>query len=108
MCNNCKASELGIARQAELDAALAECQALNVNPRIAGFLVKHAYQGRVPRGERLNATPEQIEALKRYNAAQSAMKELHNDYVFDRGRKHVAEMKARGVQPVYFAHGDKR
>jgi hypothetical protein len=107
VCKNCKSSEIGIQRQAELDAATEACKALNINPATVGFLVRHAYQGRVPPGQRLNATPEQIKAVERHNAASGAMKKLHEDYVWDRGRKHVEEMKARGVQPFYIAHGDK-
>jgi hypothetical protein len=108
VCQNCKASELGVARQKALEEATAKCKELNINPATIGFLVKHAYQGRVPGGQRLNATPEQIEAVQEYNTAHDAMKTLHNDYVFDRGRRHAEEMKARGAKPFYITHGDKR
>lgn len=108
MCQNCKSSELGIARQAELAAATEQCKEVNINPAIVGFIVKHAYQGRVPGHERQNATQEQVAAAQRYIDAVDAMKTLHNDYVFDRGRRHAEEMRARGVKPFYITHGDKR
>jgi hypothetical protein len=108
MCQNCKGSEEGIKRQKALDEATTKCKGLNINPATIGFLVKHAYQGRVPSGQRLNATPEQIEAVKEYNTAHDAMKKLHEDYVWERGRQYVAEQKARGVKPFYITHGDKR
>lgn len=89
MCKNCKSSDLGIARQAELDAAIAACQELNIKPQINGFLVRHAYQGSIPRSERgvLHYTAEEHQALTRYNAAQDAIKKLHEDYVWDQGRQ---------------------
>jgi hypothetical protein len=108
VCKNCKSSEIGIARQAELDDAREQCKQVNVNPDIVGFIVRHAYQGHVPSGQRLSATSEQIKAVERGNAASDAMKKLHEDYVWDRGRKHVEEMKAREVQPFYITHEDKR
>jgi len=81
---------------------------LNINPATIGFLVKHAYQGRVPGGQRLNATPEQIEAVKQHVAASDAMKKLHEDYVWDLARKDAQDRKERGVKPFYITHGDKR
>lgn len=108
MCVNCKSSELGIARQKELEEATAKCKELNINPATIGFLVKHAYQGRVPGGQRLNATAEQIEAVKEYNTAHDAMKTLHNDYVWTLARKDAEDRRVRGVKPFYITHGDKR
>ncbi len=108
MCVNCKSSELGIARQAELVAATEQCKELNINPAIVGFIVKHAYQGRVPGHERQSATPEQVAAAKRYIDAVDAMKTLHNDYVWTLARKQAEEARSRGVTPFYITHGDKR
>lgn len=82
MCKNCKASPLGIERQSELDAAIAECQRLNVNPSTSGFIARHSWRGYTPQ-----FTDEQRAALTRYNTAQSLMKALHEDYVFDLARK---------------------
>lgn len=89
MCKNCKSSDLGIARQAELDAAIEACKELNINPAINGFLVRHAYQGSIPRRERgvLQHTAEEVQAITRYNAAMTAMKKLHEDYVWEQGRQ---------------------
>jgi hypothetical protein len=78
MCKNCKASELGQTRQAELDAALEACKAANINPGTAGFIVRYARTRIIPKDEH----PDAQAAVERYNAAQQAMKDLHNDYVF--------------------------
>lgn len=110
MCKNCKSSELGIQRLEELSQAEAACKTLGINPATAGFISRHAYRGSVPRSERgvLRFTEQEQQALDRYNAAQKAMRDLHDDYVWDCGRKHAQEMKAKGIKPIYFAHGDKR
>lgn len=110
MCKNCKSSELGTRRQVELEQAESECKALGLNPATAGFISRHAYRGSIPRSERgvLRFTEQEQQALDRYNAAQQAMHKLHEDYVFDLGRKEAQEMKARGIKPYYFAHDDKR
>lgn len=107
MCKNCKASELGVQRQAELDAATLECQRLNVNPRIGGFIAKYAHPN-APRGERLNITSDQQAALERYNAALEAMKTLHEDYVWDRARIAAREAKERGQHIPYITQSDPR
>ena len=94
MCKNCKGSELGIARQADLDAALADCQRIDINPGIHGFLTRNAWKNYTPQ-----YTDEQRAVLDRYNVAAQAMKKLHEDYVWDLGRKAVAAEKARrGIQ----------
>lgn len=80
MCQNCKSSSLGIERQAELDTAITECQRVNINPATSGFIARHAYRGHTP------FTDKQKAALARYNTAQSLMKSLHGDYVFERAR----------------------
>jgi hypothetical protein len=110
MCKNCKSSELGVQRQSELEQAEAACKALNLNTGTAGFISRHAYRGSVPRSERgvLRFSQEEQQALDRYNAAQKAMRDLHNDYVWDLGRKHAQEMKEKGIKPIFIAHGDKR
>lgn len=82
MCKNCKASPLGIERQSELDAAIAECQRLGINPATSGFIARHAWHGYTPQ-----FTTEQKAALTRYNTAQSLMKDLHNDYIFEQARE---------------------
>lgn len=82
MCKNCKSSQLGLERQSELDAATIECRRLGINPDISGFVARHAYRGRTPQ-----FTSEQQVALARYNTARSLMRDLHNDYVFERGRE---------------------
>jgi len=93
MCKNCKASELGIARQAELNAALAECQCIDINPGIHGFIAAHAWKGYTPQ-----YTDEQRAVLDRYNAAAQAMKKLHEDYVWSLARKAAEEARARGMK----------
>ena len=82
MCKNCKFSPLGLERQSELDAAIAECQRLSINPATSGFIARHAWHGYTPQ-----FTPEQRAALTRYNTAQLLMKALHNDYVFEIARE---------------------
>lgn len=83
MCKNCKASELGQTRQAELDAAHEACKAANINPGTAGFIIRYARTRTVPRDEH----PDAQAAIERYNAAQQAMKDLHNEYVFGLARQ---------------------
>ena len=90
MCKNCKSIPLGIERQQKLDAAIAECQQLNVNPGTAGFIARHAM-----RGSRLPLTTEQQAAITNYNTAQSLMKSLHNDYIFEQARQHAQERLER-------------
>lgn len=90
MCKNCKTSPLGIERQSELDAAIAECQRLGINPATSGFIARHAWHGYTPQ-----FTPEQKAALTRYNTAQSLMKDLHNDYIFEQARKAAQERLER-------------
>jgi len=102
---------MGIARQTEFDAALAQCKALNIKSGVAGFLAKHAYQRRVPHrygSETLRISEEEQQAVKRYNAAKADMANLHEEYVWERGRKHAQECRERSVAPEYFTHGDKR
>jgi hypothetical protein len=94
MCQDCKASPLGQARQQALEAATVACQQAGVNPQISGFLFVHRYRGRVPHGERLALDREQRAALVRYTEAACALKALHQDYVFARGRAYVAEQRA--------------
>jgi hypothetical protein len=80
MCKNCKSSPLGTQRQSELDASIAECQRLAINPEVAGDKARHAMYAPEFSGERRAA-------LARYNTALSLMKALHNDYVFDLARE---------------------
>jgi len=103
MCKNCKSSELGVQRQAELTAAIEQCKALNINPATGGFIARHAWRGYTPQFK-----PEERAALDRYNAAAQAMKKLHEDYFWENARRDAEEARARGVKPLYIAHGDKR
>lgn len=94
MCKDCKASPMGTQRQAELDAATAACKALNINPSIAGFIEHYAYRGHTPKfkeGEK--------KAADRYNAAQQAMKKLHEDFIFDGMRKAAQREAERRKEP---------
>jgi hypothetical protein len=92
MCKNCKASPLGIQRQAELDAAIEACKALNIDHRTNGFIARYAWQGYTPQ-----YSDEQRQALDRYNNAMQAMKDLHQDFVFDGMRRAQEEaLKKRG------------
>jgi hypothetical protein len=96
MCKNCKASDLGVARQQALSLALQACQAANINPGVHGFLARHAsYPGQY------NAA--QQAALEAYNAAQEGIKQLHQDYIFDRARAAVEEQRRTGkvVGPAF-------
>lgn len=102
MCKQCKASELGQARQAELDAARAACERLNINPGTAGFIIRYARTRVVPRDEH----PAAQAAVERYNAAQDAMKKLHQDYIWGLARAHAQQMRERGVKPIAFTHSD--
>lgn len=92
METNWKDTPLYQERQSELDAAIAECERLNVNPRIGGFLARHAYQGRIPQRERgaLHMTDEQQAALERYNSAQDAMKTAREEAILNMMREHSA------------------
>lgn len=111
MCKNCKTSELGKVRQEELEAAIQACRELNINPQTAGFISRHAYHGILPRSERggtIRFTQDEQHALDRYNAARKAMKDLHNDYIWESGRQYAAEMKARGIKPVSVSISCKR
>jgi len=103
MCKNCKSSDLGVQRQAELTAAIEQCHTLNLKPEIAGFIARYGHPQR-----RSPFKPEERAALDRYNAAAQAMKSLHNDYIFAGMRQAAEEARARGVKPLYIAHGDKR
>ncbi len=91
MCEACKASPMGEARQRERALATTACLTANVRPdAVSSFLVRHAYHGRTPQ-----YTPEQRAALDRYSAAQSALKTLHTDYVFFLARQGVATRKEK-------------
>lgn len=82
MCQNCKSSCLGVERQTALDASIAECQRVGINPETSGFIARHAWRGNTPQ-----FTDEQRAALTRYNTAQSNVKALHDDYLFERARE---------------------
>lgn len=81
MCKNCKSSPLGIERQNELNAAIAECQRTNINPEIGGFIQRHSMH--TPLNDNQRA------AITRYNTARSLMIDLHNDYIFALARENA-------------------
>src|SRR6266702_1955854 len=111
MCKNCKSTEMGIARQTEFDAALAQCKALNIKSGVAGFLAKHAYQRRVPHrygSETLRSSEEERQVVKPYNAGKDDRANLYEEYEWEGGRKHDQECRERSVAHDYFTHGAKR
>jgi hypothetical protein len=103
MCKDCKSSPMGIKRQAELDAAIEACKALNINSGTSGFIARHAWKGYTPQFK-----DEERTALDRYNAAQQAMKKLHEDFIFEGMRRYQEEMRSKGIKPRYIVHGDTR
>lgn len=101
MCKNCKVSEIGLQRQAELDAATQEMKRLGI-PAYHGFLARYEL------GTSAKYTDEQRAVLERYNTATLGMKKLHEDYVWSLARQAVQEAKERGAMPLSIMHGDRR
>lgn len=104
MCKDCKASPMGIQRQQELDNAIEACKALNIDPRVNGFIARHAYRGYTPQ-----YTEEQRQALDRYNTAMQAIKKLHEDFIFDGMRRAQIEgMLRNGRKQSFMMYCDRQ
>lgn len=101
-----KTSDLAKERQAELDAARAECEQLNINVGTASFVARYTYPGRLRCNEFIPFTPEEQQAVNRYNAAVDAVKRTKEDFIFAAMRKEQEEARARGVKPLTITHAD--